>query len=243
VNEPTPEQMTLLYMAVGKAQASVDAAHKTRKGQIGRQEYMYADLASVEEAIDTAPADNGLSIIQIPGRYTSDGTQELTTIIAHSGGGFISQASSIPCLATSHGSGSAITYLRRYALLSIFRILTEDDDGQGAMPEAKRGGHLAKAATEMGATRVESSVDRLTPEVLGALIASTNCPSKGILGAYFQDSDSLAPVKAADIVDWANNHPGASGVALLRLAAEHVVRRLPAGAMRDNAQRWLGENE
>lgn len=256
--EPTIEQMAKLYNAIGKAQAEMEGAHKTRTGQVGQQKYKYADLAAVEAAIGDIPQTLGLSLIQIPGQYR-DGSQELLTIIAHEDGGVIQQLASIPCQATSQGAGSAITYLRRYALLSIFRILTEDDDGQGAMPPRREqsqprtnesprasseptrasGGHMAQAAMEMGATPVH----RITAAAIDGLRLTTNYPSNGILGAYLNNTGSPTTYHPEQVAEWADANPGADGMALLTAAAEYAVDALPDGPLKVKTKQWLGDNK
>lgn len=248
---------TKLLMALGQAQAAIDGAHKARRGQVGRQEYMYADLAAVEEAIGSALRDNGLVITQLPGK--NDGvTQELLTIIGHSDGGIIQQMASIPCQATSQGAGSAITYLRRYSLMSILRIITEDDDGKGAMPTyqttrssasapfsestgASRGGHLAQATLELGAVPVGKAL--ITIEALNDAIKGTEFPGKGMLGMYLKQMNSYQAAPDDLVMSWAAQNPGVNAVELLSAAAQYAINVLPDGGMKQAAQKWLKENQ
>jgi hypothetical protein len=69
---------------------------------------------------------------------------EVETLILHKSGEWISQSCFIPINKwDAHGTGSGITYGRRYGLMSIFCIGTEDDDGnsaveRGSAPPAKK---------------------------------------------------------------------------------------------------------
>ena len=92
----------------------------------------YADLESVWEACRSLLAENGLSVMQFPGYY-QEGTMSLTTVLTHSSGEWISQEMSLPVSKPdAQGSGSALTYMRRYALAAVVGIYQADDDGNAA---------------------------------------------------------------------------------------------------------------
>jgi hypothetical protein len=94
----------------------------------------YADLESVWDACRSLLAENGLAVMQFPGLYTDhDKSMSLTTIISHKSGEFISQEMSVPVTkADAQGAGSAITYMRRYALAAVVGVVQADDDGNAA---------------------------------------------------------------------------------------------------------------
>ncbi|MDE2107268.1 MAG: ERF family protein, partial [Patescibacteria group bacterium] len=55
------------------------------------------------------------------------------TLLAHAGGGYITDtASCVPAKTDAQGIGAATTYLRRYAAASMVGIHQEDDDGEAA---------------------------------------------------------------------------------------------------------------
>lgn len=93
----------------------------------------YADLESVWEACRGLLSENGLSVLQFPGVY-EEGTMSLTTTLAHSSGEWISQTMSLPVSKPdAQGSGSALTYMRRYALAAVVGVVQADDDGNSAV--------------------------------------------------------------------------------------------------------------
>lgn len=94
----------------------------------------YADLESVWDACRGLLSDNGLAIMQFPGLYTDhDKSMSLTTIISHKSGEYISQEMSVPVTkADAQGAGSALTYMRRYALAAVVGVVQADDDGNAA---------------------------------------------------------------------------------------------------------------
>src|SRR3990167_1270934 len=91
----------------------------------------YATFQNVIETIREPLAKNGLSFSQAP---DGDG---LCTILMHTSGEFIKATGKMtPKDNTPQGQGSAITYMRRYALSAILGIATEDDDdGNAAQPK------------------------------------------------------------------------------------------------------------
>ena len=124
-----------LYAAFAKAQSEVAPAMRSAAGQVpGKKDYKYANLADIEEAIGPALANNGLAILQFPGEYR-DGCQHIKNIVVHKDGGSIEVEMSIPCKGDAWGVGSGLSYGYRYARAGIMRVITEDDDGKGAMPD------------------------------------------------------------------------------------------------------------
>lgn len=102
----------------------------------GQYSYSYSDLASVLGYVRPILAAHGLAVMQ---PVTSDGaTVSVATIILHqSGQERAFPPLSMPCGRTPQEVGSAITYAKRYALLSVLGLATEDDDGAAANKAAR----------------------------------------------------------------------------------------------------------
>jgi hypothetical protein len=134
------ESITAIAPALVKAQALIEGAVKDSSNPAFRSKY--ADLSAVLAVIRQPMADNDLCVIQSPVR--ADGGVEVETLILHKTGEWISQSCFIPINKwDAHGTGSGITYGRRYGLMAIFCIGTEDDDGntaveRGPAPPAKK---------------------------------------------------------------------------------------------------------
>lgn len=91
----------------------------------------YADLATVWDAVREPLAKNGLSVLQEPG--TDGDRAALTTTLLHTSGEYTRSRMSVPVAKQDpQGYGSAITYMRRYALQSVLGVAPEDDDGNAA---------------------------------------------------------------------------------------------------------------
>ncbi len=121
-----------LAAALAKFQSTVPNV-----GKDGMNPYFKSKYATLENTISTVRADlakNGLSFSQFP-----TGENELATILMHSSGEYIKATAKMsPKDNTPQGQGSAITYLRRYALSAILGIATEDDDDGNAASTAKK---------------------------------------------------------------------------------------------------------
>lgn len=100
----------------------------------------YTTLDKVIEAIDQASLPHGLSFIQYP-TTDSDGKIGMNTVLVHESGEMIEfdPVYTTPEKQTPQAIGSAITYLRRYAISSIFGVTSEeDDDGNHATGNAPK---------------------------------------------------------------------------------------------------------
>jgi len=62
---------------------------------------------------------------------------EVETMLTHKSGEFMSETLRLPVGKwDAHGIGSAITYARRYGLMSLLGIATDDDDGNAAVEKS-----------------------------------------------------------------------------------------------------------
>lgn len=113
-----------------------EVAKVSKDGKNPHFKSTYPTLTNVLESISESCANHNIVFTQIP-----DGENQLTTIVMEtSSGEYIeSTCKATPQMSNPQGTGSLITYLRRYALVSIFGLGTEDDDGNGAsiVPQAK----------------------------------------------------------------------------------------------------------
>jgi hypothetical protein len=132
------ESIANLVAALSVVQGKMSHAVKDSANPFFKSKY--ADLESVWDACRSLLAENGLAVMQFPGLYTDhDKSMSLTTIISHKSGEFISQEMSVPVTkADAQGAGSAITYMRRYALAAVVGVVQADDDGNAASnPQSK----------------------------------------------------------------------------------------------------------
>ncbi len=131
------EQINELASALIKVQANLKPAIKDAYNPFFKSKY--ADLGAIWDTCRDLLTSNGLSVAQFPAE-TERGRAALTTILMHSSGQFISSTASCTLKDdTAQGTGSALTYLRRYALAACIGIVAdEDDDGNVASSAGKQ---------------------------------------------------------------------------------------------------------
>jgi len=161
LDHATPE----LFTALAQAQFAVENA---TKGSVNPHfKNRYADLAEVLNTVRPVFSSFGLSIIQNP---SFDGAMvSVTTVLGHSGGGYITAvASCVPQKSDAQGVGSATTYLRRYSLASMAGVAQEDDDGQAASHSRPSASHSrpvnpvqAQVATAEDITTIRERMETL----------------------------------------------------------------------------------
>ena len=129
-----------LTLALSTVQGKMSHAVKDSANPFFKSKY--ADLESVWGACRELLSQNGLAVMQFPGLYSDlDKSMSLTTIISHKSGEYISQEMSVPCgmlgrdgvlKLDAQAAGSALTYMRRYALAAVVGVVQADDDGNAA---------------------------------------------------------------------------------------------------------------
>lgn len=150
-----------LAAALAKFQGQVSNVKKDGVNPFFKSKY--ATLENVIATVRGSLQENGLAFSQFP-----TGENELATILMHSSGEFIRATAKMnPKDNTPQGQGSAITYLRRYALSAILGIATEeDDDGNAASEPPKQRMAPYKVAPKPPQNDVELTPDEA--EVLEA---------------------------------------------------------------------------
>lgn len=124
---------TSLASAMAAAFSEIEGATKSATGQVGQQKYKYSDITAVIEAIKPALIAHDLFFTQHP--EPSERGITVETWLHHAGGDSLSLGKLyVPAnKQDAQGFGSALTYARRYALVTAFGVPTEDDDGNAAV--------------------------------------------------------------------------------------------------------------
>lgn len=130
MNAPKKVEAESLAQAMAAAFAEIEAATKGTNNPHFKTKY--ADLTSVIEAIKPALVAHNLFFTQHP--RPNDKGVEVETILHHANGETFSLGSLfVPAdRNNAQGFGSALTYARRYALVTAFGVPVEDDDGNAA---------------------------------------------------------------------------------------------------------------
>jgi hypothetical protein len=204
-----------LAAAMAKAFAAIEGATKSANNPHFKSKY--ADLTSVIEAIKPALVANGLFFTQSP-RPNEKGV-EIETTLHHAGGDTFSLGSLfVPAdRNNAQAFGSALTYARRYALVTAFGVPVEDDDGNAAAqapaaPKAKEPAisddDFAKITMLAKATQSEvanickaakvASLNDLTPAQAAKVIGKLEDKLAAMAKA---ESDAKQPTLADEIGD------------------------------------------
>lgn len=112
----------------------------------------YASLEAINEYMIDLANSEGLLIVQGGGELTGQNSIAVETMVIHAASGeWMSAVVEMPLQKSDpQGSGSALTYGRRYGLCAIFCISTEeDDDAEGAVSRAPRTG-VQSVASQTG---------------------------------------------------------------------------------------------
>lgn len=178
LNIERSENLSDLLGALSKFQGKIENAKKDKVGFNNR--YKYADLNQYIEISKDLLAENGLSILQIPGgieiiEVTNESNQKqflpkqkLTTWLGHESGQFISGTMEMIVEKTKSNSwgqstGSAISYMRRYGISAILSMSQEDDDNIISKKENERYSPLLPCP-------VPSKIDKKKADYLKELI-------------------------------------------------------------------------
>lgn len=125
-----------LPAAMAKAFAEIEAATKSANNPHFKSKY--ADLGAVIDAVKPPLIKHGLFFTQRC--HPCEGGVSVETVLHHEGGEEMTLGTLfVPANKNdAQGFGSALTYARRYGLLTAFGVPTEDDDGNAAARSAPR---------------------------------------------------------------------------------------------------------
>jgi len=187
----------------------------------------FASLNAVLEAVKPVYAAHGLAIVQMPG--LQDGHATVETLVLHESGEWISGLAGAPLpKADPQGVGSAITYLRRYALAAMAGIGQEDDDGNAASerPTTQKAPELVCA--KCGSGMWDNRTGKTNPKAPDLKCKSRDCGHALWMGQWESAlSAALNDAHTAGLIDAEARHK----------AEEAIVGLDPSKMQR--VERWL----
>lgn len=138
MNAPAKIETDTIYSAMARAFAEIESATKSANNPHFKSKY--ADLTSVIDAIKPALVKNNLFFTQTP--EPTEGGVCIATYLFHVDGHSLSLGKLfVPANKNdAQAYGSALTYARRYALVTAFGVPVEDDDGNAASRGQERSG-------------------------------------------------------------------------------------------------------
>lgn len=175
-----------LASAMAAAFAEIEGATKRSPGQVGQQKYKYANIEAVIDAIKPALINHGLFFTQHC--EPSDRGVIVETWLHHAGGQSLTLGKLfVPAnKQDAQGFGSALTYCRRYALVTAFGVPVEDDDGNAA----------AKGQSQQGTVSPPAVVSDAQWGILTDLIEKTGTDARKFCEAYRIESVKALPADA-----------------------------------------------
>jgi hypothetical protein len=133
--------------ALAKAQGMMEDASKDALNPHFKSKY--ADLAAVRAVIREPLSVNDLALVQPARLY--DGEVEVETMLLHKSGEYLAETLRMPVgKRDAHGVGSAISYARRYGLMSLLGLAADDDDGNAAVEKPRDAAPAKPAPVKRG---------------------------------------------------------------------------------------------
>src|SRR3984893_6416372 len=130
------ETVAAIATALAKAQTELSNPEKAMIGTVyntrtdSQQSFRYASLSSGLDIIRKALGGHRIAITQTTDIDRANGTVNLTTILLHTSGEWISSdwpVCQLSEISAPRRMGAALTYARRYALFTMVGIAGEDD--------------------------------------------------------------------------------------------------------------------
>src|SRR5438128_2288291 len=150
------ESIAALAAALAKAQSELANPEKSLVATIGADRpgeatriFRYAPLSSGLDIVRKALGQQQIATVQTTAIDASSGTVNLTTVLAHASGEWISSDWPVCRIADSanpHRMGAALTYARRYALFTLVGIAGEDDLDAPDLDGRRKSAENSKAA-------------------------------------------------------------------------------------------------
>lgn len=130
------ESISNLTKALVAAQVNIQAG-VLKNAQNATFDSTYADLGAMIDACKPALLEFGVVVVQSPTASGKSNEAALTTRLIHESGEWLEDTMTSPVqFLDPQGHGSAISYLRRYALGAMMGLYQKDDDGEGASGSA-----------------------------------------------------------------------------------------------------------
>lgn len=154
----TSKESKQVMQAIFKVQQAVPAIEKTAKGSTGNREYGYTPLDGIWEKISAAMKDNNLVVVASPTTGQNYVGKLFQTTIYHteSGEWVCDTMDMTTAKDDPQGIGSAITYFRRYMLLSMLGLHVRGSDSDATEH---------KLATAQQKAKIVGAVKQVFPEI------------------------------------------------------------------------------
>jgi len=146
-----------LYKAIYNIQSRLQKIEKTSDNPFYKSKYVPLD--KVWDRLQPELNSEGLIVLQFP--ISIDNTIDVKTSITHvESSETLTEEYTLPLAKQDpQAAGSALTYARRYALMSIFGLCPVDDDAESSMQRSMFS-YVKNKINELGNTEKESKIAR-----------------------------------------------------------------------------------
>lgn len=196
------DSIDALAAALVEALGEMTEVSKTRTANAGSYSYSYADLADALGMARPILASHGLAVTQAA-ESTHDEVIIWTTIVHRSGQYVTYSPTRLPAGKTAQNTGSAVTYSRRYSLMAVLGLATEDDDGAGAAPRGDRPRQQGQRPPVKKAAAARSEEESEMRAMLASVPSAAAARIRGEFKAVFGGGLSELPVdRHVEALDW-----------------------------------------
>jgi hypothetical protein len=147
-------EVSKMFDDLKKVQEGIVKLQKGAKNPFFKSKYV--ELNQVLEVVKPVLHENNFILLQLPQHVKETGKNTLKTILLHSSGKEIVSEIELVCVDRNDPQklGGAITYMRRYSIISMLGLEQEDDDGNNAsqptLASDKQLSFIRRLATEKG---------------------------------------------------------------------------------------------
>jgi hypothetical protein len=163
----------------------------------------YADLGAVLEAVEPSLLENGIALYQETSE-TPDGVTVETVLLHESGETLRFGKLNIPAnKKDAQGFGSALSYARRYSIMSAMGVVAEDDDGRRASREnvnktsPDRAAWIAEQKSLIDRAKTAGELKLIMTEALATTTAEDDADAYEQLRAHAEAKKERARAAAA----------------------------------------------
>lgn len=194
------ESIAELATALAAFQGEVKQPLKDKDNPFFKSKYV--PLENVVEAITQTASKHGLSFVQYP--VNQENKVGIVTLLMHKSGEYMETEPIFAPLSKNdaQGTGSVITYLRRYSLSSVFGITSdEDDDGNSASnPQQQKAPNAPQKATQAQLNAIGAKTNKIAQrDAIGQGAVYEN--AQNALGIQ-KNTKQLTKADAAKFIDY-----------------------------------------
>lgn len=180
-------QTDKIFAAFVKAQALLGSVHKDARNPHFKS--TYATLENVIDAAKPVLTSEGLAFMQHCGPRDATGVT-VTTLLVHTSGQYIGDALTLPMVkADPQAAGSAITYARRYALMSMLGLPATDDDAEEATRPPPAPARPAEPRTQPPTEAYKKALSYVQGATTRDALETVWAENSGKFRTYFDDEN------------------------------------------------------